>query len=94
MDHINGNKLDNRRINLRLAKPKENNRNQRKIKRKCTSIYKGVVFHSRDNKWQSQIRIDGKRLFLGYFLKEEDAAREYDKHAKIHHNEFAVLNFP
>lgn len=94
VDHINGNKLDNRRCNLRLASPKENNRNSGKVKRKCTSSYKGVVFHSRDERWQAQIRIDGKRLYLGYFNDEIEAAKEYDKYAKIHHKEFARLNFP
>ena len=92
VDHINGNKLDNRRSNLRLATPLENNRNQKKIVKRCSSKYKGVVYHSRDLKWQAQIRIEGKRLFLGYFKCEEEAALAYNKAAIEHHKEFAVLN--
>jgi hypothetical protein len=92
VDHINGNKLDNRRENLRLSTRSQNQINQG-LTRKNTSGYKGVTFHRVLNKWQSQIGIDGKTLYLGLYATPEEAARAYDAKARELFGGFARLNF-
>jgi len=93
-DHVNHSRLDNRRANLRICTKIENMRNQHKPKGKTSSQYKGVCWHKRDSKWCAYIRIDHKCVSLGYHLKEEAAARAYDKAARKHFKGFACLNFP
>lgn len=89
-DHINGDGLDNRRCNLRLATPQENARNKRKIKQK-TSKYKGV--HKRENgKWRAAIRVNYKLINLGTFINEIDAAKTYNENALKFFGEYACLN--
>lgn len=90
VDHINGNKLDNRRENLRWASRSENNRNS---KNKGDRPFKGVV-HNRGLYWVAQIRLDGKNTHIGTFDSEIEAAKAYDAAAKKHFGDFARLNFP
>lgn len=91
VDHINGNRLDNRKDNLRICSRKENSRNQ--IKRNNTSSkYKGVSWNKRNQKWMSFITYNYKRIHLGYFYNEIDAAKAYNKAAIKYHKEFAKLN--
>ncbi len=90
VDHKNRNRLDNRRSNLRLCTVKDNNRNVSKVK--GSSRYKGVYWKSNRNKWSSQIKVEGKLIYLGLFENENDAAIKYNEAAKIHHKEFASLN--
>lgn len=95
VDHINHNKLDNRRCMLRVATGQQNSFNMRKFR--GTSIYKGVIkrFNSPGCKpWEAKIQKDGKCIGLGRYLTEEDAARTYDEKAKELFGEFAWLNFP
>jgi hypothetical protein len=92
VDHRNGDNLDNRRVNLRLATPTENSCNRQKTKG-GSSQYKGVCFHRRRGEWVSRIKIHGKSIFLGNFDREDDAAKAYDEAAKKYHGEFARLNF-
>ncbi|MFA5293027.1 MAG: AP2/ERF family transcription factor [Phycisphaerae bacterium] len=93
IDHIDHNGLNNSRQNLQLATRSQNACNRRKRDSKCTSKYKGVWFNKREGKWMSAIKVDGKRIYLGYFDNEFDAARAYDIAAKKYHGKFAVLNF-
>jgi len=93
VDHRNTNSLDNRRFNLRLATPSQNSCNSRRDKSNTLSRYRGVSFSKRKNKWFSAIRANGKKLWLGYFDSEYDAARAYDTAAKKFHGDFAQLNF-
>lgn len=93
VDHINGDKLDNRRENLRFANRSQNSRNTPKRKN-GTSGFKGVTFVKRLSKWKAQIEIDNRGKYLGVFLDKEDAARAYDEVAKMYFGEFAKLNFP
>lgn len=100
IDHKNRNGLDNRRRNLRVCKHAENLYNKRKYKNN-KSGYKGVYWETRpsppyrSNKgsWAAQLRIRGKKKFLGYFNTAERAARAYDIAAKKYFGEFARLNF-
>lgn len=93
VDHINGDKLDNRRCNLRAATAHQNARN-RANHQKTSSRFKGVYFHKHTRKWKGTIHVDGKHSHLGLFANEEDAARAYDAAARQHYGEFARLNFP
>jgi hypothetical protein len=93
VDHRNTNGLDNRRSNLRLATYSQNNCN--KAKRKNTSSrYVGVCFNKQLKRWGAYIKPQGKKIFLGYFDNEIDAAHAYDAAARKYHGEFARLNFP
>ncbi len=92
VDHRNHNGLDNRRANLRLATKAENQRNRNKPATN-TSGYKGVSWHKGHNRWQAQIRHDGRARFLGYFDTPEQAARAYDSAAIETFGEFALPNF-
>lgn len=90
IDHINGDTLDNRRINLRLASQAQQTRNCRRNKRN-TSGYKGVSWNAEKGKWSA--RAGGKpRLFLGYFDTAEQAAIAYNKAARQLFGEFCRLN--
>lgn len=94
VDHINHNKLDNRRSNLRLATRSENLRNRHKIANK-TSQFKGVSFCNNRMKWQVVISIpNGQCKFLGYFEDEIEAALAWDAAALQYGDEFSLLNFP
>lgn len=93
VDHINHNGLDNRRRNLRIVTAKQNSWNMRSAKGRGTSNYKGVGWVKNKRKWRASISIDNKPKHLGYFEDEKKAAAAYDKAAKEHRGEFAVLNF-
>lgn len=93
-DHINGNRLDNRRSNLRVVTKSQNQRNA--IARKGTSKYKGVSFHKtkrhKTGYWIARIQVDGKVNRLGYFKSEVDAAKAYNEAAIKHYGIYAKLN--
>ena len=66
LDHINGNKLDNRIENLRPATKSQNNQNKR-LYSNNTSGVKGVCWHKRIKKWQVNVRVNGKQKSFGFF---------------------------
>lgn len=88
VDHINHNKLDNRRENLRISSRSENNRNRKK-QRNNTSGHKGVQWIKRLNVWCALIQINYKRVSLGHYRAYEDACNAYDNAASLYHGSFA-----
>lgn len=77
VDHINGIKDDNRRENLRLVTPSENQHNQRRAK--------GYYFYKQLNKWRAKIKLNGKEHHLGFHETEEEARAAYiEAKAKLH----------
>ena len=93
VDHANNDTLDNRRANLRLATHFQNTCNRRKINSKTSSRFIGLYWEKRSNRWVTHIKDHGKRIYLGRFKSEFDAAKVYDAAAKKYHGEFAHLNF-
>ncbi len=91
IDHKNHITLDNRKENLRIVTPSENNKNRRSAKN-STSRFLGVSFRNDKKRWVAQIKIDGKVKYLGYFDTEIQAALKYNEAAIIHHGQFANLN--
>ncbi len=94
VDHINHDTLDNRKSNLRLCTHAENGRKQKKSQKGGSSKYKGVYKYS-DNRvkpFTAQIKFNYKRIHLGYFATEREAAIAYNKAALHYFGEFALLN--
>lgn len=91
LDHINGIRDDNRIENLRKCSQSENTRN-RPGDSNTSSKYKGVHWHKNNKRWRTTINYDGKRISLGCFSSEKEAAKAYDTKAKELYGEFARLN--
>lgn len=88
IDHRDLNKANNKWSNLRLATRSQNQANCN-LPANNTSGKKGVSYCSKRMKFQAQIRVDDRLIFLGRFGKLEHAAAAYDKAAKQHFGEFA-----
>jgi hypothetical protein len=93
VDHRNGDTLDNLRSNLRLATFSENMQNRRKRKN-TSSRFIGVFIDKRCGRCVAQIIYQGRKITLGRFDNEMEAAKAYDEAAKRYRGEFARLNFP
>lgn len=92
VDHINHDGLDNRRANLRVVDTQRNQANKRPVPG-TTSQYKGVCLRE-NGMWHAQISFNKRKISIGNFREEEDAARAYDRMAKQLFGEYAYLNFP
>jgi len=91
IDHIDGNRLNNQRSNLRLATSTQNKRN-RGPRKDNTSGYKGVCWHKQRQKWAANIHDGNKYHSLGLHANKIDAAKAYNKAALEYHGEFAWIN--
>lgn len=91
IDHIDGNRLNNQKSNLRFATSAQNkiNRGPRKDNK---SGYKGVSWHKQRNCWTARIMVDGFYKHLGLFKDIKEAAQAYDYNAIKYHGEYAWLN--
>lgn len=91
VDHANGNRLDNRRENLRIATGAQN------IYNRAVSVgvtgYKGVYRNTRSRTYQAAITVNRKKIYLGSFYDPRDAARAYDVAARKVAGLFARGNF-
>ena len=94
VDHINGDKSDNRVTNLRMLTNQANCQGFQSKPKGCTSKYRGVSWFLRDKLWVAQCRIDGKGNHIGRYKDEEDAARAYDEFALANGFQAEALNFP
>lgn len=88
VDHVNGNTLDNRRINLRLA-TYSGNRTNGKRQSNNTSGYKGVTWHKQSHKWQAGVKAKGHSYYLGLFDDPREAHEAYKLKAVELFGEFA-----
>lgn len=92
IDHINGDKLNNRKENLRICTCSQNSKNKKKgIRNNQTSKYKGVTFVS--GGWRVHVWNNYRKLYLGEYKTEHLAAIVYDFAVKQLHGEFAKTNF-
>jgi hypothetical protein len=91
VDHINGDPLDNRRENLRLASRSQNIANA-KGHADAASRFKGVSWHRRNCAWEARICVRGVKRRIGTFKDEIEAARAYDRAAQAAFGEFARVN--
>lgn len=92
VDHVNRNKLDNRRSNLRICTCQQNMFN-REQQANNQSGYKGVC-QTKDGLWQAQIQYCGRAVYLGRYGDTLSAAMAYDMAAKRLFGEYAFLNLP
>lgn len=92
VDHINRDRLDNRRCNLRVATKAQNCIN-RPSNVGSSSIYKGVSWSESRKKWVAATKVDKQPIYIGRFVDEEYAAYMYDMYVKGLFGEFAYLNF-
>lgn len=94
VDHIDRNKLNNKRENLRIVSHRENIANTEPKKNKI-SKYKGVSYNNtekRRKKWIAACEYNGKRITIGRFFTEKEAALAYNKKAKELWGECAYQN--
>lgn len=92
VDHINNNPLDNRKCNLRIVTPMQNMMNRTSSK-SSTSKHIGVSYCKKSRKWVSSIRVNQRKICIGYFDDEIEAAKARDIATKEHYGEYGKLNF-
>jgi hypothetical protein len=90
-DHINHNKLDNRRENLRIVTNQQNQQNRKK-EYISSSKYKGVSWDKNLELWRANIKVDGKNIIIGRYTSEEAAGLAYNIYAIKYFGEFANIN--
>jgi len=98
VDHIDGDKLNNRRSNLRLATRMDNEANKKKRRTQAggqpSSKYKGVnkIRDGREKCWRATITYEKRQIKLGTYYDEKEAGRAYNKAAAHYFGEFACIN--
>lgn len=87
-DHIDRDKLNHKRANLRIVTRAEGNQNRGKFRtwkgQPTTSIHRGVTFHKLTNKWQAYAQVNGRRTYLGLFETEDEAAEAVQNFRRQH----------
>lgn len=91
VDHVNGNTLDNRRKNLRIATHTENSKN-RMVNKNSSSQLKGIWWYEKLKRWQVYIKTDRKRKYLGVFKDKILASKAYNDAALKYHGKYAKFN--
>lgn len=90
IDHINGNKQDNRRQNLRIVSVSQNQMNKRKQSNN-TSGFTGVYKHTYTGKWIARICLDKKMMHIGVYETKEAASKAYSQRATVLFGEFKFM---
>jgi len=88
VDHIDGDRANNRIENLRAATRKQNQYNAA-LRTSNTSGVKGVYWYKQTSKWAAQCKVNGKLFPLGYFTDMHDAANAVAAFRELHHGEYA-----
>lgn len=86
VDHVNGDRLDNRWKNLREATRSQNNANRRAT---IDKGLKGTSYNIRRGRWMAKINVNHQQIYLGYFDTAEEAHAAYVAAARLHYGEFA-----
>jgi hypothetical protein len=92
VDHIDGNRLNNTRANLRICSRGQNQQNRKRTQN--SSRFKGVSWFMRHGLWSAYIKKCGKKIHLGYFVEEKEAALTYDAAARLLFGAYALFNLP
>lgn len=88
VDHINGDRSDNRISNLRIVSTSQNSWNS-KMRKNNSSGVKGVTFNSARNKWVGRIRVGNKRIQIGCFDRIDEAKSAMEEARKKYHGEYS-----
>ena len=91
VDHINRNRLDNRKANLRTSTHQENTINK-SVQSNNTSNIPGVSWRKDRNKWRAYITVNGKQISLGMFKDKEEAVKARKEGENKYFGEFAPIN--
>lgn len=91
IDHINNNKKDNRKCNLRIVTRSQNSMNRGLQSNNKTGVT-GVTFYEPYDKWNSQIALNGKHINLGYFSDFEDAVKARKEAEEKYFGEYSYDN--
>ena len=92
VDHKNRDQSDNNLSNLRWCSQDQNMKNSSKVRLTTSSKYKGVTWDKESSKWRARSILNGKRISIGRFTNELDAAIAYDEFVMVNHGEFANPN--
>jgi hypothetical protein len=85
IDHINGNRSDNRIQNLRVVTQQQNSHNQQNINKRNKSGFRGVCWNRKSSKWQASISVNSKTIYIGVFSTPENAHLAYLNAKKVYH---------
>lgn len=89
VDHIDGNRMDCRRCNMRIVTAAQNRQNQTPVRDGCVSRFRGVSLHRKTGMWVASAQLDGRSYHLGLFRSEEDAA-ETARRWRVEHMPYAA----
>lgn len=90
VDHINGNTLDNRKVNLRLITQAQNQQNKIKLESRNTSGYRGVSRNSERSGWRARLKLNGNEICVGHNFATPELAHEAIVKARIAYMPFSA----